>query len=561
MVNYAVSLEAVSMREAMPVHHIPQAFPITLTYKKREQLLMRPESLSNLRNNIVWTFNLSNRLDPECIQIRYTDEGHSKTVHGEYEWSQLRSHRKITRFTVDILDKPTSTSGSTLSNTGAGNDSGFGTNGSSPAYTSYPSFRKKVKSETNDHSGVTSAVTADCWGETVSGSSTDVWGDSHNDKTGGKPTEFDAWGEESNSTPRPSSNMTSPQASKPSSKKNLWGDEDDDDHFNSIFKDNSDGKTPPTSAFDSGSAAACSKNPWGDDDEDTTTPSTTSVPTAQNSAWGDGPSDMHAATRASTVPISALGSTNSENDGWGASTSNHSHSISYGTYNGGRGRGRGRGLGNGRGRAGRGGGRGGGHVNDSTREGSYELSSSDTRGQHDSNGTGGKNQMYQAPDSGWKARNNHRHHPYAPHGQTSFNQQSQAHTSIGGNNDYQGGGPRRSYNYSISQAPPSSATSLQVSSMQVVAPASTFEPYDTQNQAIPTSHWSSSSSNVAGAGHVPRQFSQSQHQANNAPSYDQDAPIQVSVDNAQSNGGIDFWGDSEFIETSDPGKATSSAWD
>lgn len=103
MVNYAVSLEAVSMREAMPVHHIPQAFPITLTYKKREQLLMRPESLSNLRNNIVWTFNLSNRLDPECIQIRYTDEGHSKTVHGEYEWSQLRSHRKITRFTVDIL--------------------------------------------------------------------------------------------------------------------------------------------------------------------------------------------------------------------------------------------------------------------------------------------------------------------------------------------------------------------------------------------------------------------------------------------------------------------------
>ena len=110
MASYAVSLEAVSMRDATPVHHVPQPFPITLIYKKREQLLIRPISLHNLRNNIVWTFNLPNRLDPECIQVKYNDDGGGGgsdglegTVRNEEEWIALRSYRKITRFTIEIL--------------------------------------------------------------------------------------------------------------------------------------------------------------------------------------------------------------------------------------------------------------------------------------------------------------------------------------------------------------------------------------------------------------------------------------------------------------------------
>lgn len=98
-----VSLEAVSMRDTAPVHHVYKAFLITLIYKKKEQLLMRPNTLNNLRNNVVWTFALSNGLDPKCICIQYDEGGQTYTVVNEMDWEALRSHRKITRFTITIL--------------------------------------------------------------------------------------------------------------------------------------------------------------------------------------------------------------------------------------------------------------------------------------------------------------------------------------------------------------------------------------------------------------------------------------------------------------------------
>lgn len=98
-----VSLKAVSMRDTAPLHHVYKAFLITLIYKKKEQLLMRPNTLSNLRNNVVWTFTLSSRLDPECICIQYDEGGQTYTVANEMDWEALRSHRKITRFTITIL--------------------------------------------------------------------------------------------------------------------------------------------------------------------------------------------------------------------------------------------------------------------------------------------------------------------------------------------------------------------------------------------------------------------------------------------------------------------------
>lgn len=92
-----------SMQDDVPAPHVYRPFLITLCYNGRQQNLSRPESLSNVRNNATWTFNLPIDTLPDSIAIGYRVGRQTKTVTCEDDWTALRSQRKVKTFTVELV--------------------------------------------------------------------------------------------------------------------------------------------------------------------------------------------------------------------------------------------------------------------------------------------------------------------------------------------------------------------------------------------------------------------------------------------------------------------------
>lgn len=424
-------------------------------------------------------------------------------------------------------DKPTSPS-----TTSTGDDSGFANFASSP---SFPAFKKKIKHEASDNTGGN-----DAWGDVSNvgsqgfptastsgnGNSADVWGDSDTGDT--KPsatttslTEIDIWGEE-----LAASTCTNQPVQTSSS---AWDDEPPKgDKGPDTQAETSNGLKPTTDNTAEVINPACiAADGWGDTAGVVTAPSNVFTGQEPSSIWGNpamGPVQTPSTITANDAwgdssTSQALNGTSSDttnkDEGWGTSTSasitDNSQSYGYGNASS-----DGRGRGRGRGRGGRGRGGGSDRYGDDSREGSYD------NGPKPHLGTGGTgNQMYQAPDSGWKARNQ-RAHPYA----TS---QLSHQVSKPGNGHQDG---NTSYGYTTQQGP---AAAYQAS--MPMPPYPSASGYGTQAYVLPEA-WSTNASDV---NQVPRQLSNSDLLPTSylLPQASSDGVSQYSDDNAWGGSTVD----------------------
>lgn len=410
-------------------------------------------------------------------------------------------------------DKPTSPATSST-----GDDSGFANFGSSP---SFSSFKKKIKHDASDNTGGN-----DAWGDAAgggsqgfstaqtsgNGSGADAWGNSYTGDTKSSTTaaltEVDIWGAEpaaSTSTNQPVQTSSSACDDEPSEADKAR----DIEVGTSNESDATTSKTPEVIRH-----ATVAADVWGDTADFVVPASRISTGLEPSSIWANPPTGMLETPQIVTMnnawrdssdgqTFNGISSdTTNKDEGWETSTSasatDNSQSYGYGNSFSNDVRGRGRG----RGRGGRGRGRGSDRFSGDSREGSYDDAARPQRG---GGGGGAGNQMYQAPDSGWQARNQ-RAHPY-------FISQLSRQVSHPGNG-YQGG--NASYDYIPQQSPPAP---FQASLSGPSYPSVTE--YGTQAYAPPEA-WSTIASK---ANQIPRQF----------PNGDL-TPTAPSVPQASSNG-------------------------
>lgn len=93
------------MIDDTPLPHRPRPFLINLIYRDRQQPLIRPDTLRNVRHNAIWCFGLSDRTEMDIVQVSYRMDGRQCTVESEQDWIDLKSHRKITKFTIRIVSQ------------------------------------------------------------------------------------------------------------------------------------------------------------------------------------------------------------------------------------------------------------------------------------------------------------------------------------------------------------------------------------------------------------------------------------------------------------------------
>ena len=96
-------MQGLSMQDDAPVPYKPRPFLIALRHNGRTQNLMRPETLSNVRNNAVWAFSLPINTPLDLIAVTYRDGSQTLAVSSEEEWMALSSRKKLRTFSIDIV--------------------------------------------------------------------------------------------------------------------------------------------------------------------------------------------------------------------------------------------------------------------------------------------------------------------------------------------------------------------------------------------------------------------------------------------------------------------------